>query len=116
VGGSVALPQGTYRMEHPALGSFQLFLVPGGPDKYGAQSYVAIINRLPYTWTLTDMPETRKVKTGAPPPTTLQETKPAETTQPPKTIGPTEPTPARKMKRVNKRRGAEDDFQDFWLD
>src|SRR2546426_11063242 len=26
VGGSVALSQGTYRVEHPALGSFQLFL------------------------------------------------------------------------------------------
>lgn len=117
VGGSVALAQGTYRVEHPALGSFQLFLVPGGPDKYGAQSYVAIINRLPYTWTLIDVPETRKAKTdGTTTTTTLQGTKPAETTAPSKTIGPTEPTPPRKLKRVNKRRGAEEDFQDFWLD
>jgi hypothetical protein len=119
VGGSVALAQGTYLVEHPALGSFQLFLVPGGPDKYGAQSYVAIINRLPYTWTLIDVPETRKAKTGATTTTTtttLQGTKPPETTPPSKTIGPAEPTPPRKMKRVNKRRGAEEDFQDFWLD
>src|SRR2546428_5239357 len=113
VGGSVALSQGTYRVEHPALGTFQLFLVPGGSDKYGAQSYVAIINRLPYTWTLIDVPETKKVKTNATT-TTLQGTKPAETTAPSKTIVPTEPAPPRKMKRINKRRGAEEDFQDFW--
>ncbi len=110
VGGSVALSQGTYRVEHPALGTFQLFLVPGGSDKYGAQSYVAIINRLPYTWMLIDVPETKKVKTNATT-TTLQGTKPAETTAPSKTIEPTEPTAPRKMKRVNKRRGAEEDFQ-----
>ena len=47
-GGIVALPQSTYRIDHPSLGSFQLFLVPGGPDDNGAQSYVAIINRLAY--------------------------------------------------------------------
>lgn len=114
VGGSVALSQGTYRVEHPALGTFQLFLVPGGSDKYGAQSYVAIINRLPYTWTLIDVPETKKAKTDATT-TTLQGTKPAETTAPSKTIVPTEPTPPRKMKRVNKSRGAEEDFPDFGL-
>ena len=113
VGGSAALSQGTYRVEHASLGSFQLFLVPGGSDKYGAQSYVAIINRLPYTWTLIDVPETKKAKTD--PTTTLQGTKPAETTAPSKTIVPTEPTPPRKIKRASKRRGVEEDFQD-WLD
>jgi hypothetical protein len=113
VGGSVALSQGTYQVEHPALGSFQLFLVPGGADRYGAQSYVAIINRLPYTWTLIDVPETKKAKTNSPT-TTLQGTKPAETTAPPKTVEPIEPIAPRKM-RVNKRRVAEEDFQD-WLD
>ena len=117
VGGSVALAQGTYGVEHPALGSFQLFLVPGGPDKYGAQSYVAIINRLPYTWTLIDVPETRKAKTGATTTTTLQGTKPAETTAPSKTIVPTEPTPPRKLRPVKKRlRGVEEDFEGFSLD
>lgn len=117
VGGSTALSQGTYRVEHPALGSFQLFLVPGGPDKYGAQSYVAIINRLPYTWTLIDVPETKKARAdGTTTTTTLQETKPPATTAPSGTIAPTEPTPPRKMKRVNKRRGAEEDFPDFSLD
>ena len=115
VGGSVALSQGTYRVEHPALGSFQLFLVPGGSDKYGAQSYVAIINRLPYTWTLIDVPETKKAKTD--PTTTLQGTKPTETTAPSKTIVPTEPTPPRKLRPVKKRlRGVEEDFEGFSLD
>jgi hypothetical protein len=48
-GGDVQLPQDTYTVEHPALGNFRLFLVPNGPDKNGAQSYVATINRLAYT-------------------------------------------------------------------
>ncbi len=45
-GGSVSLPQNTYAIDHDALGSFQLFLVPGGGLDNGAQAYVAIINRL----------------------------------------------------------------------
>lgn len=47
-GGTTALQQNTYAMDHPALGKFQLFLVPGAPDSNGAQSFVAIINRLSY--------------------------------------------------------------------
>lgn len=47
-GGTKALRQNTYAMDHPALGKFQLFLVPGAPDDNGAQSFVAIINRLSY--------------------------------------------------------------------
>jgi hypothetical protein len=48
-GGGVQLPQDTYIVEHPALGTFRLFLVPSGADENGAQSYVATINRLAYT-------------------------------------------------------------------
>jgi hypothetical protein len=55
-GGSVALPQNTYRIEHPSLGTFALFLVPGAPDDNGAQSFVAIINRLPYSQLLIPAP------------------------------------------------------------
>jgi hypothetical protein len=47
-GGTTPLRQNTYAMDHPALGKFQLFLVPGAPDDNGAQSFVAIINRLSY--------------------------------------------------------------------
>lgn len=49
-GGDVRLPQDTYTVEHPALGNFSLFLVPSGADENGAQSYVATINRLSYTF------------------------------------------------------------------
>lgn len=45
-GGDSALRQGTYGVEHSALGGFSLFLVPGGADANGGQSYVAIVNRL----------------------------------------------------------------------
>jgi hypothetical protein len=45
-GGSLALKQDSYVMVHPALGTFQLLLVPGGSDQNGAQEYVATINRL----------------------------------------------------------------------
>jgi hypothetical protein len=47
-GGTTPLRQNTYAMDHPALGKFQLFLVPGAPSDNGAQSFVAIINRLSY--------------------------------------------------------------------
>jgi len=45
-GGSKALKQDTYVMVHPALGTFALFLVPGGSDQNGAQEFVATFNRL----------------------------------------------------------------------
>src|SRR5713226_6985949 len=101
-GGSVALPQHSYKIEHPSLGTFQLFLVPGGPDDNGAQSFVAIINRLPYSQALLPAP-TRLSKpsgrvtpqqTGAP----AKPTPPAPTTTPPKKTKP------------SKRRGGDEDF------
>jgi len=45
-GGRAALRQDTYVVVHPALGTFQLFLVPAGSDQNGAQEYLATINRL----------------------------------------------------------------------
>ena len=48
-GGGVRLPQDTYTVEHAALGTFLLFLVPSGADENGAQGYIAVINRLAYT-------------------------------------------------------------------
>jgi Domain of unknown function (DUF6916) len=47
-GGSVGLTQDSYVLEHPALGTFMMFLVPSGTDENGAQGYVAIINRLSF--------------------------------------------------------------------
>jgi hypothetical protein len=61
--GRPVLPQGTYNIEHAALGSFALFLVPGGPDWTGRQSYVAIVNRLADSPALFAAP-TRSVKTS----------------------------------------------------
>jgi hypothetical protein len=95
-GGSVALPQNTYRIDHPSLGSFKLFLVPGSPDDVGAQSYVAIINRLAYDQ-LTSPPGKSKPsdRTKPEPPTsppsatpTPTTTEPAETTTPPQKAQP----------------------------
>lgn len=45
-GGSRALPQDTYMITHPALGTFALLLVPAGSDANGAQGYLATLNRL----------------------------------------------------------------------
>ena len=42
-GGNVALPQRTYRMEHPEIGAFEIFLVPIGPDEKGPR-YEAVFN------------------------------------------------------------------------
>jgi hypothetical protein len=103
-GGSVALPQNTYAVKHPSLGSFQLFLVPGGPDDNGAQSYVAIINKLgldqltaPPSRTSkpsdTMKPESTTTIPATPPLTTPATNKPATTTTPPQ-----KPKPSRKRK------------------
>lgn len=48
-GGSQELPQNTYTIDHPSLGTFKLFLVPGGADGNGVQRYGATINRVPLT-------------------------------------------------------------------
>jgi hypothetical protein len=45
-GGSLELKQDTYVVAHPSLGTFQVFLVPGGSDQNGAKSYLVTINRL----------------------------------------------------------------------
>jgi uncharacterized protein DUF6916 len=45
-GGSFPQSQDTYTLVHPALGTFQLLLVPGGSDASGNQQYVATVNRL----------------------------------------------------------------------
>ena len=45
-GESSALGQNTYRIEHPSLGTFALFLVPGRAGENAAQDYVAIVNRI----------------------------------------------------------------------
>jgi hypothetical protein len=113
-GGSTALRQNTYRIDHPSLGRFQLFLVPGGPDSVGAQSYVAIINRLSYKDALNPAPSRTSKTTGAAPPsqpvTAPTTTAPAPTAPPVQTVTPTEkPKPSRKRKPSWKN-GDNEDF------
>jgi hypothetical protein len=58
-GGSRQLRQNTYRVVHPSLGSFALFLVPTGADRNGAQGYLATINRISYAEALNHPAPTR---------------------------------------------------------
>lgn len=66
-GGSRALKQDTYVIDHPALGTFKLFLVPSGADKKGTQSYLATLNRLSYAQSLMNPPPERIVSDGPKP-------------------------------------------------
>jgi hypothetical protein len=43
--GEVPLDQRAYRVEHPTIGAFSLFLVPLGPSN-GSQQLEAVVNRL----------------------------------------------------------------------
>jgi hypothetical protein len=58
-GGARPHRQDTYTLSHPALGKFQLFLVPVGTDKYGAQGYLATVNRLSQYDAATIVPPTK---------------------------------------------------------
>src|ERR1041384_3426975 len=59
-GGARAQRQDTYTLVHPALGTFQLLLVPTGTDQNGAQGYVATINRLSLADAATMTPPTKQ--------------------------------------------------------
>jgi hypothetical protein len=85
-GESIALPQGTYTVEHAALGRFGLFLVPAGTDARGVQAYLATINRLSYDSSMSAEPPSSKrsgsmktEKITEPSKTTAQPTNPART-------------------------------------
>jgi len=94
-GGNTELPQDTYTVEHPALGTFRLFLVPTGSDENGAQGYVATINRLSYaakpglaarkpTGAKSTGGQTPEAKPVGPPPTESPEPQPKEPARTPK--------------------------------
>ena len=105
-GGSTVLKQKTYKIEHPSLGTFQLFLVPGSPDDNGAQSFVAIINRLPYSQALLPAPTRLSKPSGT--------VTPQPTVTPAKTNTPTPApatTPLKKTKPSKRRGGDEDVFE-----
>ena len=89
-GGAAALPQDTYTVEHAALGTFKLFLVPAGADENGAQGYTATFNRLAYSGkpmgprkSARKTLENPTTETSSPePPLTTPATKSAEPTAP----------------------------------
>jgi hypothetical protein len=90
-GGGPSLGQNTFAIEHPALGSFQLLLVPAGNADNGANRYMAIINRLAYNPAVTPLPtEIPKRKKRGVNPTDKSITSPKAT--PPKN-GPTNSEP-----------------------
>ena len=81
--GTVQVPQATYTVEHAALGSFKLFLVPAGTDENGEQWCVATINRLTYTGKPIGPLKPKKLgnpkaETALPEPQTMPGTKPVE--------------------------------------
>jgi len=112
-GGSRALGQDTFTINHPALGRFQLFLVPVGTDQNGAQGYLATINRLTYVEALVPAPGGKPAKRtwmenstrpASPSPTTTPSTQP--TTAPPRE----NPKPTKKKRKPFWKRTDEDDF------
>ncbi|HXI22405.1 MAG TPA: hypothetical protein VNG71_00915 [Pyrinomonadaceae bacterium] len=91
-GGARAQRQDTYTLVHPALGTFQLLLVPTGPDQNGAQGYVATINRLSLADAATMAPPTKQAGKSQPataPPAPATATPPAVT---PSVTPSTQPT------------------------
>jgi hypothetical protein len=104
-GGSVALKQNTYKIEHPSLGTFPLFLTPGTADDNGAQSFVAIINRIPYSEAQRPAPTRRSKGNVIVTPQQPVAPAPAKTN----TAAPTT-TPPKKTK-PSKRSGGDDDFE-----
>jgi hypothetical protein len=106
--GNSALGQGTYGIEHAALGSFALFLVPGGPDANGGQSYVAIVNRLAESPALFAAPA-GSVKTSTSP-------GPNENVSTPAKANPAGPITPPRLKAPKKRRQGEEGFDIISLD
>src|SRR3989442_3111007 len=81
-GGESELRQNTYTVEHPALGTFKLFLVPVGTDDNGAQGYLATINRLSHKDAMTPPPTGKPSGKSRPTAPTQPQNKPQRTTNP----------------------------------
>jgi uncharacterized protein DUF6916 len=113
-GGDVRLPQDTYIVEHPALGSFSLFLVPGGADENGAQSYVATINRLAYTSKPSAAPKAMPRKSAPESTPKSEPSTPTKATPETKAPGPGEtPRPEIQVKPGNRKPGNRKIERDF---
>jgi hypothetical protein len=116
-GGSRELRQDSYTLVHPALGTFQLLLVPVGTDDNGAQGYLATINRLSYRDALSNPApkgSSKSTPSGStqPAPTTTPATTPSNSpvittpaTTPPRAI----PKPSKKHRKPSWKSN-DDDF------
>jgi hypothetical protein len=93
-GESIALPQGTYTVDHAALGRFALFLVPAGADANGAQGYLATINRLPYYYPVGPRAGKRSGSMRAETIPAPPRTSPNQPRNPPGTVAPVPVAPA----------------------
>lgn len=121
VGGSKAFEQGTYRIDHPSLGSFLLFLVPSGADDVGAQSYVATINRIGFSPSLLNPPAPAsktgdKTREKVAPQTPTASPKPQTTSPAPGNEPEQRPKPKRKAIPSWKREGTQGDFESLLND
>ena len=123
-GGGPALSQNTYTVDHPSLGTFQLFLVPAGSDDNGAQGYLATIHRLSYADALMLAPTaaTKQPRPATTTPTTSPASASPATDRPapnstPATI-PRTSIPAEKPKPVRKKKPSwkSNDDDDFGID
>lgn len=112
-GGDVQLPQGTYTVEHPALGNFRLFLVPNGPDENGAQSYVATINRLAYTSKPSAAPKAMPRKSAPESTPKTDSSTPVKVTPETKTPGPAETTKPQVPVKPRRRKVDPDLYPEF---
>jgi len=112
-GGSRALPQNTYTITHPSLGTFALLLVPSGSNQNGAQGYLATINRLsaadfanmsapsraPRT-----APSATSPSTSSPPTTTSSPVVTPNVTPVAPVVVPVTPAPVRKPRKHRRRK------------
>ena len=112
-GGDVQLPQDTYTVEHPALGTFKLFLVPSGADERGAQSYVATINRLAYTSKPSAAPKAMPRKSAPESTPKTDSSTPVKGTPETKTPGPAETTKPQVQVKPRRRKVDPDLYPEF---
>ncbi|MDX6496829.1 MAG: hypothetical protein QOG23_89 [Blastocatellia bacterium] len=119
-GGSRELQQDSYTLVHPSLGTFQLLLVPTGTDEYGAQGYLATINRLSYRDALANPAPAKSTTKGfgstPPPATPAPANSPAITpAAPPATTPRARPKPVKKNRKPSWKSNDVEDFEDDGL-
>jgi hypothetical protein len=114
-GGSRGFGQDTYTIDHAALGTFKLLLVPVGTDDNGAQGYLATINRLTYIEALVPAPKGKPKRTwmensttptnASPPPTS-----PAQSPSPGSVTPKEQPKPVKKKRKPSWKTNDNEDF------